>query len=299
MVEGSFPPDSAKSEKPADPPTNGTPSAMGPSLKLRLDFFERSSTQQEPTPLARLMGPGRGWSSASKVKTYLAMLWLATSSPDGPSSALFLDPHTMRALEVSTGLPRRSINNALRGLEHDGFTIATFEPRSPREGSQRSSERRQPPITLLQEVGAVAYSPPGPEERTIDLPLALWTGGWLAAMPGQALACLMVLVRNGIGSGRRVWVAGTQLRLLYCMGRQSWALGTRWLVDHDVIVRSRSAAKGTAPGTPYHVINWRGQYSLAAEQDWLRSGGITDTAESPRWTPNPQSDTGSEDVDLF
>ena len=174
-------------------------------------------------PLATLMGRSRGWAHGSRVKTYLTLLW----------------QHQRGQINVDevfdhVGVDRRSVNQALRDLADLRFVdLVECRDRAARHdvpGDQPVQVRGRS-LELLSDLGTGdAYQRPAPGEF-FQFGDELWTDGWMARMPGQGLAVLLVLLsrvdsRNPTGP---IWVASSQVKNFYGFSDRVWSNGVRYL----------------------------------------------------------------------
>lgn len=176
----------------------------GRDAQLRSRFVESRDPAAEGTPLVLVMRGGRG--GEVRLKILLSLLWVAVQAPHDVDL-----PARVWAELIGLSGPRvsgaRRVNAAFQWLVAAGFL---------------SSERRpgEPTRLFLCEESLVGreYSIPGARiarltqanenwdaHRYVKLPKAVWTNGWIAALPGPALAMLLVLLVHGAGRTEELW----------------------------------------------------------------------------------------------
>ena len=168
-------------------------------VQVRSAFVEAQSPTSPP-PLTQLLRGGRG--GEVKVKLLLSMLFAATAAPynvnfPARSWAVLLglpDPETKGAARV---------NSAIRKLDELGYVRVEKRPGQPsrvflREETGSKNEYTHP--------GDVWVAVKDADSRTrrktpryMQLPVELWTSGWIAALSGPALAMLLILMNSARG----------------------------------------------------------------------------------------------------
>ncbi|WP_157545165.1 hypothetical protein [Nocardioides halotolerans] len=230
---------------------------------------------------------GRG--GEVRLKLYLSLLWIAVAPPHNVS----YPARTWAALVGLADPPGRGarrINDALRWLSENDFVEVQGEKGVP------------PIVTVRSESGdGSRYSLPGSTIKRLQLegkpwnrhayekvPGQLWTNGWMAALDGPALACLLVLrsVPPAVDAVFDVgaWFSPALLRERYDMSDDTRKRGMRRLNELGIIktesrVLGRTSADFQRSRTEYH----------------LQAGVL---AQSPFSTPSRPIDLGHDEARL-
>lgn len=141
-------------------------------------------------------------------------------------------------------LVRRTDRDTTRLLDPDG-SGADFEPWTDEQMRAREVRRRE----LAEEWGdAVDFRITDVwEDAPLRIPVALWLNGTISALPGPALASLLVLLDHQRRSDEDViWVPKSRTHQ-YCIGPDSWRAGLHVLEQFGCIHRVYGA-RILAPG---------------------------------------------------
>lgn len=220
----------------------------GRDAQLRRSFIRRGQSEQ-PTPMMSMLRGGRG--GEVRLKLYLSLLWIAVAPPHNVS-------YPARTWASLLGLPEpsgkgaRRVNEALAWLEAENFV------------RMKSSRGVPPVVTVLDEGGSGhPYTLPGPTIKRLQeaekawnrhayekVPVELWTNGWMAALTGPALACLLVLRSappSPDGSPNLAsWFSPTLLKDRYNMSDDTRLRGMRGLEELGLVTSRQSALARTS-----------------------------------------------------
>ncbi len=206
---------------------------------------------------------GRG--GEVRLKTYLSLLWVGVAPP-----------HTVvypaRTWASLLGLPKpatlgaRRVNDALGWLEGNGFVTVEGQRGMPST------------VTLLEETGSGRrYTVPGARitELTAQdrpwgrhaydkVPVDCWTKGWMAALNGPAVACLLVMISatSASRSGSDLWFSRTLIEETYDMSDDTRLRGMRQLAEFGLVevgteVLARTSADFQRNRNTYRLIRER------------------------------------------
>lgn len=188
---------------------------------VRVRFVRRADPFQSPPPLARMLRGGRG--GEVRLKSYLALLWLAGGGREHTVRFTARTYASLLGLHNPAVSGARRVNDALCWLEREQFITVARRP------------GHEPLITLLSDAGTgTPYVPPGAAEKDwasgkaepdnvyVKLPPTFWTGGWAAALPGPALAMLLVTLDL---RQRRSWVSPREFALRYDLSEDTRSRG--------------------------------------------------------------------------
>lgn len=245
----------------------------GRDAQLRRSFVRRGQTEK-PTPMMSMLRGGRG--GEVRLKVYLSLLWIGVAPPHTVTYPARTWA-TLLGLADPPGRGARRVNEAMTWLERAGFVGV-------------SGERGVPSTVMLKdESGSGAtYTLPGPTIKRLQdadkpwnrhayerVPVELWTNGWMAAMPGAALACFLVLrsvppPRSG-APDTGSWFSPALLRDRYDMSDDTRQRGMRYLQDVGLVTLRKDALARTSAD----FQRTRNAYSLQSYVLATRPDGLT------------------------
>ncbi len=205
----------------------------GRAVPLRRQFLRR--TDQDPSPLARMIGGGRG--ADTRIKLYLSLLWVSVAPPhdsEYPARAWaeMLCPGTRATLAI------RRIQAAMSWLEREGFI--------------RLEKRAGYPARIfINDDGgaAVAYRLPWGEGKAnyVKIGAEIWEGRWISTLRTPGLAMLLVLLdlQKYKDPGSPVWLAPSLKSKTYGLSGDIWTRGISELKDHGIVT---VVPRGVSPG---------------------------------------------------
>lgn len=209
-------------------------------VQVRSGFIE-SRTPTTPPPMTQLLRGGRG--GEVKVKLLLSMLW---SAPSAPYDVTF----PARTWATLLGLPDPDTKGAARVND----AIRTLTKLKYVRTVQRAGQPSR--VFLLNELGTGdPYSHPGEiwlavkdadsrarrkVPRYMQLPVDLWTKGWMAALSGTALAMLLVLLDSARGrEPARLWFSQSVAKDRYALTEPTRKRGLDELEEYGLITVER------------------------------------------------------------
>lgn len=209
-------------------------------VQVRSGFIE-SRTPTSPPPMTQLLRGGRG--GEVKVKLLLSMLW---SAPSAPYDVTF----PARTWATLLGLPDPETKGAARVND----AIRTLTKLKYVRTVQRAGQPSR--VFLLNELGTGdPYSHPGEIwqavkdadsrarrkiPRYMQLPVDLWTKGWMAALSGTALAMLLVLLDAARGKDPvRLWFSQSVAKDRYALTEPTRKRGLDELEEYGLITVER------------------------------------------------------------
>ena len=209
-------------------------------VQVRSGFIE-SRTPATPPPMTQLLRGGRG--GEVKVKLLLSMLW---SAPSAPYDVTF----PARTWATLLGLPDPEAKGAARVND----AIRTLTKLKYVRTVQRAGQPSR--VFLLNELGTGdPYSHPGEIwqavkdadsrarrkiPRYMQLPVDLWTNGWMAALSGPALAMLLVLLDSARGREPvRLWFSQSVAKDRYALTEPTRKRGLDELEEYGLITVER------------------------------------------------------------
>lgn len=219
----------------------------GRDAQLRRTFIRRRR-QSKPTPLMFMLRGGRG--GEVRLKTYLSLLWVGVAAPHTVA-------YPARTWAALLGLPKpetlgaRRVTDALTWLEANDFVLLETQKGGPTT------------VTLLEETGAGRrYTLPGARITALieedkpwgrhaydKVPVDLWTKGWLAALNGPGLACLLVMLSasSAARNESNLWFSRSLLKETYDMSDDTRLRGMTALADFGLVqVGTESLARTSA-----------------------------------------------------
>jgi hypothetical protein len=210
-------------------------------VPLRAGFIESPSPLVVP-PLASLIRGGRG--GEVKVKVLLSILWTATAAPYSVRRGARVWA-TLLGLPDPDGKGAARVNDALRTLTKENYLRSDRQPGKTAE------------LTLLSELRTGAgYSHPGEAwaavkgadpkvrrrtQRYLNLPVSLWTSGWIAALNGPGLAMLLILMSSARGRDpENLWFTPQVASDRYALSETTRARGIEELERYGLVSVSRA-----------------------------------------------------------
>jgi hypothetical protein len=211
------------------------------SVPLRAGFIESPSPLVIP-PLASLMRGGRG--GEVKVKVLLSILWTATAAPYSVRRGARVWA-SLIGLPDPEGKGAARVNDALRTLTKENYL----------KSDRRTGKTAE--LTLLSELKTGAdYSHPGEAwaavkgadpkirrrtQRYVNLPVSLWTSGWIAALSGPGLAMLLILMSSARGRKlENLWFTPQVASDRYALSETTRARGIEELQRYGLVSVSRA-----------------------------------------------------------
>lgn len=183
-------------------------------VRLPIDFIRASEYGVKP-PLARLAKLGE-----SRLRLYLTLKMIAAKAPHEMRALPPRQVATMLNFNDPTGSGIRVAQEALTAL-----VKAKFVTRVSRPGMLADLTINTPGAPRRRE----------DEKRWTNLPIELWTNGWIITLSGRALTAY-IAVREVTG-GRETtgtWIDGEK-RSLYGLGDEIWRLGCKELEQFGII----------------------------------------------------------------
>ncbi|MGW4394921.1 hypothetical protein ACWEHA_06475 [Amycolatopsis nivea] len=221
--------------------------------------FVRSWDEESPAPLAEIYVGGQ--SGLVAVKLYLALLWRCAKTPyetDKPARAWATlldlpDPNTKGA---------RRVANALKTLQQAKLITVSAQAGHPNL------------VGLAMEDGSGrAYSPPASayqfartdqqKQRHMYFKVAreLWLDGTIQALPGPALAMLLILLAERADK-EPAWFSTAAFPRRYRISHKTRAEGTRQLVARGLLTTDRQPLASTKNASVYDEVRKRTLYRL-------------------------------------
>lgn len=183
-------------------------------VRLPTHFIRARDYGQNP-PLARLFKLGD-----SRLKLYLTLKMVAAKAPHEMKALPPRQVATMLDFDDPTGKGIRRAQEALTAIVN-----ANFVSRVPHPGELADLTIKTPgaPRTASEQA------------RWTNLPIELWTRGWIITLSGRALTVYIAL--RQITGGRETtgaWIDGPN-RKLYSLSDEVWRLGTKELEDYGLV----------------------------------------------------------------
>jgi hypothetical protein len=217
--------------------------------QLRRSFVRRGKSTK-PTPLMQMLRGGRG--GEVRLKFYLSCLWIAVAPPHEVT-------YPARTWATLLGLPdptvkgARRINDAAAWLEEAGYIRLQSGRGVPSTVRLLSETGNGRPYTLpgVKIQALAARKEPITRHIYDKVPHLLWTNGWMPALSGPALACLLVLLTlprtaEGESAARGVWFTTSLLEDRYDMSDDTRQRGMRSLAQLGLIEKKSKVLARTS-----------------------------------------------------
>jgi hypothetical protein len=174
-------------------------------------------------PLAQLLRGNdavRGGRSGDvRLKLYATLVMRATAKPYGLDGTPAYAYAQMLGVASPSGAGARRVTTALRWLHDNGFV----ELDNPVQG-------KPPELHVLHPAGEQAGS-----ARYASYPIEMWTNGWIATLPGRAVALYLVL-RELTGGSPGGWAHAEGWRKAeYGLSADTWTRATADLVNAGLL----------------------------------------------------------------
>lgn len=213
-------------------------------VRLPRQFARDQVTAARMPPLADLMQGG----GEVRLKVLLTTLMLATTPPHS-TKVSSRELAVMLDLRDPENAGTKRVNKAFNDLVKKGLIRREVKP------------GYVPESTVLHPAGdGEAWSDLKLAKPYISLPISLWQRGWIIALPGSALALLIIL--RELTAGRKnntAWVDGIRKRQ-YGLSDDTWTKGTRQLCEAGLLEVTEKVYQSR--GEPRR----RNDYSLLIDQ---------------------------------
>ena len=227
--------------------------------------FVRLQDPAHTTPLAVALRGGRG--GAVRIKLLLSMLWLAPAPPHDLTMPTrtwanllgLSDPERAGTRRVSEALGWLQTHRLLRLTQNPGRPTTAYLLHECGDGEEYSS-----PVDRAGATGSLFPA----SDRYISLPSEFWTGGWIRALSGTAIASLLALLDLEPLDAKPFWVSPTQAQRLHGLSESTRQRGIAELVAHGIVhVEKKLITAPWGAGRTFHRRN-----ILAINHGNLRSG---------------------------
>lgn len=220
-------------------------------VRLPREFARDQVSAKRMPPLADLMQGG----GEVRLKVLMTTLLLATTAPHS-TKVSSKDLAVMLDLRDPEKAGAKRVNKAFADLVNMNLVHRELKP------------GYVPTSTVLNPAGdGNEWDDSKLSKPYISLPISLWQRGWITALPGSALAMLIVLTELTAGrSGNTAWVDPVRKRQ-YGLSDDTWTKGTKQLQDAGLLeVNVRVFASRGEPRR-------RNDYSLLIDQFGLSGPG--------------------------
>jgi hypothetical protein len=204
--------------------------------------FIRGVDGFDKPPLARLIQGGRG--GEIRLKLFLCMTLIATRSPHAINDP-FTPMYWARLLALDPNHGPRRVSVGLKWLKDNSFIAL-----EPRKGNL-------PKVQLLDpRTGANATRPTG---NYVEVPLDLWSQGWIVDLSATGLALLLILL-DARGPHRSPRYITTPAKACYGLSADTWTRARKELKDAGLLAVGRTPQGGT-----FDYRRLRNTYSISDE----------------------------------